>query len=88
MRGERATLVNRSWDVQRELRIKASIIAEQFEKLADREAFDTPGFIAGFMCRSYARYLTIGTADKALRILCLNPALLSRMACPSKASVC
>lgn len=54
MRGERATLGKSLLDVQRELKIKASYIAAI--ENADISAFDTPGFIAGFV-RSYARYL-------------------------------
>ncbi|MEM1004785.1 MAG: RodZ domain-containing protein [Pseudomonadota bacterium] len=54
MRGERATLGKSLLDVQRELRIKANYIAAI--ENADPEAFDTPGFIAGYV-RSYARYL-------------------------------
>lgn len=54
MRGERATLAKSLLDVQRELRIKASYIAAI--ENADISAFDTPGFIAGYV-RSYARYL-------------------------------
>ena len=54
MRGERATLGKSLLDVQRELKIKASYIAAI--ENADISAFDSPGFIAGFV-RSYARYL-------------------------------
>ncbi|WP_170414192.1 helix-turn-helix domain-containing protein [Ruegeria atlantica] len=54
MRGERATMGKSLLDVQRELRIKANYIAAIED--ADPEAFDTPGFIAGYV-RSYARYL-------------------------------
>ncbi|MEM6896366.1 MAG: RodZ domain-containing protein [Pseudomonadota bacterium] len=54
MRGERATLGKSLLDVQRELKIKAAYIAAI--ENADPSAFDTPGFIAGFV-RSYARYL-------------------------------
>lgn len=54
MRGERATMGKSLLDVQRELRIKASYIAAI--ENADPTAFDTPGFIAGYV-RSYARYL-------------------------------
>ncbi|MCR9151016.1 MAG: DUF4115 domain-containing protein [Rhodobacteraceae bacterium] len=54
MRGERATLSKSLLDVQRELKIKASYIAAI--ENADASAFDTPGFIAGYV-RSYARYL-------------------------------
>lgn len=54
MRGERATLGKSLLDVQREIRIKASYIAAI--ENCDPTAFDTPGFIAGYV-RSYARYL-------------------------------
>ncbi len=54
MRGERATLGKSLLDVQRELKIKATYIAAI--ENADPSAFDTPGFIAGYV-RSYARYL-------------------------------
>lgn len=54
MRGERATLGKSLLDVQRELKIKATYIAAI--ENADIGAFETPGFIAGYV-RSYARYL-------------------------------
>ncbi|KAB2542719.1 hypothetical protein AL035_05000 [Salipiger aestuarii] len=54
MRGERATMGKSLLDVQRELRIKASYIAAI--ENCDPSAFDTPGFIAGYV-RSYSRYL-------------------------------
>jgi hypothetical protein len=54
MRGERATLGKSLIDVQRELKIKATYVAAI--ENADPAAFDTPGFIAGYV-RSYARYL-------------------------------
>lgn len=54
MRGERATMGKSLLDVQRELRIRASYIAAI--ENSDPSAFDTPGFIAGYV-RSYARYL-------------------------------
>ena len=54
MRGERATMGKSLLDVQRDLKIKASYIAAI--ENADISAFDSPGFIAGFV-RSYARYL-------------------------------
>ncbi len=54
MRGERATLGKSLLDVQRELKIKATYIAAI--ENADVNAFETPGFIAGFV-RSYSRYL-------------------------------
>lgn len=54
MRGERATLGKSLLDVQRELKIRATYIAAIED--ADPTAFETPGFIAGYV-RSYARYL-------------------------------
>ena len=56
MRGERATLGKSLLDVQRELRIKASYISAI--ENCDPDAFETPGFIAGYV-RSYARYLNL-----------------------------
>ncbi|WP_127112325.1 helix-turn-helix domain-containing protein [Shimia sediminis] len=56
MRGERATLGKSLLDVQRELRIRASYISAI--ENSDPSAFETPGFIAGYV-RSYARYLGI-----------------------------
>ncbi|MEM7521587.1 MAG: RodZ domain-containing protein [Pseudomonadota bacterium] len=66
MRGERATLGKSLLDVQRELRIKASYIAAI--ENADPDAFETPGFIAGYV-RSYARYLNMDP-DKAFDAFC------------------
>jgi len=54
MRGERATMGKSLLDVQRELKIKATYIAAI--ENADVSAFETSGFIAGYV-RSYARYL-------------------------------
>ncbi len=54
MRGERATLGKSLLDVQRELKIKATYVAAI--ENADPTAFETPGFVAGYV-RSYARYL-------------------------------
>lgn len=54
MRGERATLGKSLLDVQRELKIKATYISAI--ENADPTAFETPGFVAGYV-RSYARYL-------------------------------
>ncbi len=68
MRGERATLGKSLLDVQRELRIKASYIAAI--ENCDPQAFDTPGFIAGYV-RSYARYLNMDP-DKAFEAFCLE----------------
>lgn len=56
LRGERATLGKSLLDVQRELKIKANYIAAI--EGADVSAFETPGFIAGYV-RSYARYLGV-----------------------------
>ncbi|MEX3315656.1 helix-turn-helix domain-containing protein [Sulfitobacter sp. PS-8MA] len=66
MRGERATLGKSLLDVQRELRIKASYIAAI--ENCDPDAFDTPGFIAGYV-RSYARYLNMDP-DQAFTAFC------------------
>ncbi|QBF31450.1 helix-turn-helix domain-containing protein [Thalassococcus sp. S3] len=66
MRGERATLGKSLLDVQRELRIKAAYIAAI--ENSDPSAFDTPGFIAGYV-RSYARYLGMDP-DQAFEAFC------------------
>ncbi len=66
MRGERATLGKSLLDVQRELKIKATYIAAI--ENADPTAFETPGFIAGYV-RSYARYLGMDP-DWAYRAFC------------------
>ena len=60
MRGERATMGKSLLDVQRELKIKAAYIAAI--ENSDPSAFDTPGFIAGYV-RSYARYLGMDPDD-------------------------
>ena len=59
MRGERATMGKSLLDVQRELKIKATYISAI--ENTDPSAFDTPGFIAGYV-RSYARYLGLDLA--------------------------
>ena len=56
MRGERATMGKSLLDVQRELKIKATYISAI--ENTDPSAFDTPGFVAGYV-RSYARYLNL-----------------------------
>lgn len=66
MRGERATMGKSLLDVQRELKIKAAYIAAI--ENADPTAFDTPGFIAGYV-RSYARYLNMDP-DWAFDVFC------------------
>ncbi|MBT9382415.1 DUF4115 domain-containing protein [Pseudooceanicola sp. CBS1P-1] len=66
MRGERATMGKSLLDVQRELRIKANYISAI--ENCDPEAFDTPGFISGYV-RSYARYLNMD-AEATFRQFC------------------
>lgn len=66
MRGERATMGKSLLDVERDLRIKASYIAAI--ENADPSAFDTPGFIPGYV-RSYARYLGMDP-DRAYHGFC------------------
>ncbi|SHG28378.1 helix-turn-helix domain-containing protein [Cognatishimia maritima] len=68
MRGERATMGKSLLDVQRELRIKASYIAAI--ENSDPSAFETPGFIAGYV-RSYARYLGM-SPDETFAKFCLE----------------
>jgi len=66
MRGERATLGKSLLDVQRELKIKATYIAAI--ENADVSAFETQGFVAGYV-RSYARYLGMNP-DEAFARFC------------------
>lgn len=66
MRGERATMGKSLLDVERELRIKASYVAAI--ENSDPDAFDTPGFIPGYV-RSYARYLGMDP-DRAFANFC------------------
>lgn len=66
MRGERATMGKSLLDVQRELKIKASYI-DAIEN-ADLAAFESPGFIPGYV-RSYARYLNMDP-DKTFADFC------------------
>ena len=68
MRGERATMGKSLLDVQRELKIKATYIAAI--ENCDIAAFETPGFIAGYV-RSYARYLGM-EADAAFAQFCVE----------------
>ena len=56
LRGERATLGKSLVEVQNELKIKAAYISAI--ENCDPLAFDTPGFVAGYV-RSYARYLNL-----------------------------
>jgi cytoskeletal protein RodZ len=66
MRGERATMAKSLLDVQRELKIKATYIAAI--ENADISAFETQGFVAGYV-RSYARYLGMDP-DEAFARFC------------------
>lgn len=83
MRGERATMGKSLLDVQRELRIKASYIAAI--ENADPDAFDTPGFIAGYV-RSYARYLSMDP-DKAFAAFCTESGFAVAHGMSAEASV-
>ncbi|SFS50393.1 protein RodZ, contains Xre-like HTH and DUF4115 domains [Sulfitobacter marinus] len=83
MRGERATMGKSLLDVQRELRIKASYIAAI--ENADPDAFDTPGFIAGYV-RSYARYLNMDP-DEAFASFCAESGFSVAHGMSDKASV-
>ena len=83
MRGERATLGKSLLDVQRELRIKASYIAAI--ENADPDAFDTPGFIAGYV-RSYARYLNMDP-DRSFAAFCTESGFSVAHGMSAKASV-
>ncbi len=82
MRGERATLGKSLLDVQRELRIKASYIAAI--ENCDPSAFDTPGFIAGYV-RSYARYLGMDP-EEAFEIFCAESGFSTSHGMSDKAS--
>ncbi|MEM8655555.1 MAG: helix-turn-helix domain-containing protein [Pseudomonadota bacterium] len=83
MRGERATMGKSLLDVQRELRIKASYIAAI--EACDPDAFDTPGFIAGYV-RSYARYLDMDP-DRAFNTFCEESGFAVAHGMSDKASV-
>ncbi|NIY97504.1 DUF4115 domain-containing protein [Salipiger sp. HF18] len=82
MRGERATMGKSLLDVQRELRIKASYIAAI--ENCDPSAFDTPGFIAGYV-RSYARYLGMDP-DECFQQFCAESGLAGAKGRPGRAS--
>lgn len=82
MRGERATMGKSLLDVQRELKIKASYIAAI--ENADPSAFDTPGFIAGYV-RSYARYLTMDP-DLAFDTFCRESGFVTAHGMSAEAS--
>jgi hypothetical protein len=82
MRGERATMGKSLLDVQRELKIKAAYIAAI--ENADPSAFDTPGFIAGYV-RSYARYLNMDP-DQAFDTFCTESGFSTAHGMSAKAS--
>ncbi|WP_322893567.1 MULTISPECIES: helix-turn-helix domain-containing protein [unclassified Yoonia] len=82
MRGERATLGKSLLDVQRELKIKAAYIAAI--ENADPSAFDTPGFIAGYV-RSYARYLRMDP-DAAFASFCKESGFVTAHGMSAEAS--
>ncbi|MDR9483959.1 MAG: DUF4115 domain-containing protein [Sediminimonas sp.] len=82
MRGERATMGKSLLDVQRELRIKAAYIAAI--ENADPSAFDTPGFIAGYV-RSYARYLEMDP-ERAFDAFCAESGFTTAHGMSSEAS--
>ena len=82
MRGERATMGKSLLDVQRELKIKAAYIAAI--ENADPSAFDTPGFIAGYV-RSYARYLNMNP-DMAFETFCKESGFVTAHGMSAKAS--
>jgi len=68
LRGERATAGKSIEDVQSELKINAKYINAIEE--GDLSAFDTKGFIAGYV-RSYARYLNMDD-DIAYEMFCIE----------------
>lgn len=82
MRGERATLGKSLLDVQREIRIRASYIAAI--ENADPSAFETPGFIAGYV-RSYARYLDMDP-EMAFAAFCAESGFITAHGMSTKAS--
>ncbi len=82
MRGERATMGKSLLDVQRELKIKAAYIAAI--ENSDPTAFDTPGFIAGYV-RSYARYLNMDP-DWAFDTFCTESGFATAHGMSEKAS--
>ena len=68
LRGERATLGKSLVEVQNELKIKAAYISAI--ENCDPLAFDTPGFVSGYV-RSYARYLNLDP-DETFKKFCLE----------------
>ena len=85
MRGERATMGKSLLDVQRELRIKAAYVAAI--ENCDPSAFDTPGFIAGYV-RSYARYLGLDPEEAFAKPSARKAASPPPTACPKRPPAC
>ena len=82
LRGERATLGKSLAEVQSELKIKISHISAI--ENCDPLAFDTPGFISGYV-RSYARYLNLDP-DEVFEKFCLESGFATVHGMSDKAS--
>ena len=82
LRGERATLGKSLVEVQNELKIKACYISAI--ENCDPLAFDTPGFVAGYV-RSYARYLNL-EPDEVFTKFCSESGFATVHAMSDKAS--
>jgi len=82
LRGERATLGKSLVQVQNELKIKAAYISAI--ENCDPLAFDTPGFVAGYV-RSYARYLSLDP-DEVFKKFCVESGFATVHGMSDKAS--
>ncbi len=82
LRGERATLGKSLVEVQNELKIKAAYISAI--ENCDPLAFDTPGFVSGYV-RSYARYLNLDP-DETFKKFCLESGFATVHGMSDKAS--
>ena len=82
LRGERATLGKSLVEVQNELKIKAAYISAI--ENCDPIAFDTPGFVAGYV-RSYARYLNLNP-DEVFAKFCAESGFTTVHGMSNKAS--
>ena len=82
LRGERATLGKSLVEVQNELKIKAAYISAI--ENCDPLAFDTPGFVSGYV-RSYARYLNLDP-DQIFEKFCLESGFATVHGMSDKAS--
>ena len=82
LRGERATLGKSLVEVQNELKIKAAYVSAI--ENCDPLAFDTPGFVAGYV-RSYARYLNLDP-DEVFAKFCLESGFATVHGMSDKAS--